>query len=283
MRNLIQRSRFSPERSLQWLLAGCSSLALNAHGQNLNSEDFDCLIEPNVSVMVGTPIQGVIDAIEVERSEFVEAGQIIATLKSGVEIAAMEQARFKAAMRSEIQARQADLELAEVNMRRTEELIEKQMVPLQERDEAVAQLEVAKMALTQARDNQRLHDHEYARARELVEQRVIRSPIAGVVTELRAFPGEFVYENPIVTIAQLNPLRVEAILPARFFGQIDEGMLATIEPEIASDTPLESAISSIDRLIDTASGTFLVRLEIANPEYRIPGGQRCTVKFYSAN
>ena len=120
------------------------------------------------------------------------------------------------------------------------------------------------------------------RAKEIVEQRVIRSPISGVVVEQRAYPGEFVYENPIVTIAQLDPLRVEAILPARFFGQIERGMLATIVPEINAKTPLSGEISSVDRLIDTASGTFSVHLELANPDHTIPSGQRCTVGFQAA-
>ena len=102
-------------------------------------------------------------------------------------------------------------------MRRIEKLVGKQMVPQQQRDEAHAQLRVAEMALKQALDNKTLYEHEFARARQIVEQRVIRSPISGVVVEQRAYPGEFVYENPVVTIAQLDPLRIEAILPARFF------------------------------------------------------------------
>lgn len=283
MQYVFHRSRVGTHWSHPWVLFACVGLALDAHGQDISLEEFDCLIEPKVTVLLGAPIQGVIDDIAVERNDFVEAGQVVATLNSRVEIAAMEQARFRATMRSEIEARKADLELAEVTMRRTEELIEKQMAPLQQRDEAIAQLEVARMALTQAEDNQKLYDHEYARAQELVEQRIIRSPISGVVTELRAFPGEFVYENPVVTIAQLDPLRVEAILPARYFGLIDNTMLAEVEPEIMTKYPLESVISSIDRLIDTASGTFLVRLELANADHSIPGGQRCTVRFRSAD
>ena len=35
----------------------------------------------------------------------------------------------------------------------------------------------------------------------------------------------------------------------------------------------------IDRVVDAASNTFGVRLEIANPEYEVPGGVRCDVRF----
>jgi hypothetical protein len=35
----------------------------------------------------------------------------------------------------------------------------------------------------------------------------------------------------------------------------------------------------VDRVIDAASGTFGVRLQLSNPGNRIPAGLRCTVRF----
>ena len=55
-----------------------------------------------MTVMVGAPTQGVIDTIEVERSDMVSAGQVLARLHSGVESAALEHARVRATMKSEI-------------------------------------------------------------------------------------------------------------------------------------------------------------------------------------
>lgn len=277
MRGRVHSGRFGAKLLCCGLL--CGVLSSKASAQDLTAGSFDCLIEPKMTVMLGSPVQGVIDTIAVERNELVQQGQVLATLKSEVETAAMEHARVRATMESEIQAREADLKLAEVNMRRTDELIERQLAPLQQRDEAVAQLQVARMALKQARDNKRLYAQEFERAQQIVEQRIIRSPISGVVVELRAYPGEFVYENPIVTVAQIDPLRVEAILPARYFGQVRAGMHAQVVPEILSDQPLSSPVLGADRLIDAASGTFGVHLELANPDHSIPGGQRCTVTF----
>ena len=257
-----------------WLISA-QALSTEAVGD----ESFDCLIEPKMTVMVGAPTQGVIDSVDVARSDLVKKGQVLAVLKSNVEKAAMEHARLRATMQSEIEAREADLKLADLNMARINELFAKQMVPHQQRDEVYAQLQVARMGLRQAQDNQMLNEQEYARAKQLVEQRIIRSPISGVVVEQRAYPGEFVYENPIVTIAQLDPLKVEAILPAHLFGQIKIGMIANIDPEIQSAQPMTGVISSVDRLIDAASGTFSVHLELANPDNSIPGGQRCEVAF----
>lgn len=245
----------------------------------LVDERFDCLIEPKMTVLIGAPSQGVLDSVEVTRSESVTEGQVVARLRSDVQQAALNQARARARMKSEIQAREADLELAELNMKRTEELFAKKMIPQQQRDEARAELEVARMALKQAQDNRTLNEHEFAQANTLVEQRIVRSPIDGVVVEQRAYPGEFVYENPIMAIAQIDPLRVEAIVPARYYGRIHAGASVHIEPELelGSVGGLDATIASVDPVIDAASGTFSVHLDLPNTEHTIPGGQRCTL------
>ena len=56
-------------------------------------------------------------------------------------------------------------------------------------------------------------------------------------------------------------------------------MTAIVEPEVNSEQPHEGVISSVDRVIDAASGTFSVHLELANSDHSIPGGQRCMLTF----
>ncbi|MFK8030205.1 MAG: efflux RND transporter periplasmic adaptor subunit [Gammaproteobacteria bacterium] len=247
--------------------------------ESVDGMDFDCLLDPKTQVMVGAPTQGIVDAVKVKRGDKVSAGDVLATLDSRLEKAELKHAQMRSQMTSDIAARQADYRLAKVTMNRLEDLYKKKLAPAQQRDEAVAALEVARMALAQARDNQQLSEQEYARAREVVAQHVIRSPISGVVVDQVAFPGEFIYENPLMIVAQVDPLKVEAILPARFFGGVDVGMSASVWPEIENGAPLEVTISSVDRIIDSASGTFTVHLEVENPDNKIPAGQRCRLAF----
>ena len=158
---------------------------------------FECLVEPMVVADVGSPVQGVIEELKADRSEFVKRGQPIALLKSDVERATLEQARARAGMESEMRARAADLELADHSMTRMNESARAAHGPAQQRDEALAQLQVARAALNEARENYRLLQHELSRAEQVLAQRTIRSsPITGVVVMHKAFPGEFVYEKP---------------------------------------------------------------------------------------
>ena len=76
----------------------------------------------------------------------------------------------------------------------------------------------------------------------------------------------------------IDPLRVEVILPSAFYGTIAEGQRAAVEPEFG-DTVHIAQVEIVDRVIDAASGTFGVRLELPNPEQAIPGGLHCQVRF----
>jgi len=238
----------------------------------------ECLLEPMVVTRVGSQVQGVIDKLLVDRSDTVQAGQPIALLKSAVESANLAQAESRARMQSEINARAADLKLARHNLKRIQELHKQKMVPEQQTEESVAQVQVASAALKQANENYDLLQLELSRAEALLEQRTIRSPIDGLVVEQSAFPGEFVYDNAVMTIAQLDPLRVEVILPGRFINQYNVGDQAIVHTELDAE-PIVAVIDVVDRLLDTRSGTFGVRLTLPNPDLKITGGQRCRVEF----
>jgi hypothetical protein len=41
----------------------------------------------------------------------------------------------------------------------------------------------------------------------------------------------------------------------------------------------KAQVKSLDRVIDAGSGTFGVRLELANPDFQIPAGLNCRVRF----
>lgn len=239
----------------------------------------DCLIEPMVVAAVGSPVQGIIDQLLVDRSDIISAGQAIALLKSDVEAASLDHAKLRASMESEIAARDADLKLATLNLNRQADMHKQGLIPQQEFDEAVARKQVANAALIQAIENIQLLQVELRRAKHLLEQRTLRSPVDGIVVEQHAFPGEFIYDNPVMTVAQVNPLRVEVVLPARLFGRYRVGDSARVIPEIGLSSELLAHVDVVDRLLDTRSGTFGIRLILDNPELEIPGGQKCQLEF----
>lgn len=239
----------------------------------------DCLIEPLVLAEVGSPTQGIVARLLVDRGASVVSGQPLLELESGIERAMVEQAAARAEMNSEVITRKADLALAELDSKRFADLHDKRLAPAQQNDEAAARLQVAQAALVHALENRQLQQLELQRSRRALARRTIRSPIDGVVVRQLVFPGELVFDNPVISVAQLSPLRVEVVLPARLFGSIRKGDTATIYPEINADVPLSAQVEVVDPLLDARSGTFGVRLVLPNDDMAIPAGQKCRVSF----
>ena len=246
-----------------------------------DANPLDCIIDPYEMVEVGSPVTGLIEKIHVERADTVEAGQVVVQLESDVEKATVALARVRARMEEDVRSREAELALGKRRQERADELFEREALSLDELDELETDAELARLDLKQARDNLELARLELHQAIEALERRTIRSPIPGVVVERMMSPGEVVDEETILTIAQLDPLRVEVILPAAMFGSIQPGTRAAVVPELREDQVQVASVTIVDRVIDSASGTFGVRLELPNPDYSIPGGLRCQVRFGS--
>jgi multidrug efflux pump subunit AcrA (membrane-fusion protein) len=127
--------------------------------------------------------------------------------------------------------------------------------------------------------NRRLADLELQRTTAEVALRTIKSPVNGVVVERFMNPGEFPKQEKILKIAQIDPLRVEVYVPVAMLGKIAVGMTAHVKPESPLIGEYAAKVMVVDRVVDAASGTFGVRLELPNHELKLPAGLKCSVRF----
>lgn len=239
----------------------------------------DGLIEPSMIVNVGSSVAGILKKVDAERGDMIKKGQVLARLHSGVEMASMELARFRFEMKAAIQEKQAQVDFSVRRQKRYEELYNKKVIPFEEMDEARTNSKLALIALEEARENIRLAELEWKRSIEVVKRMTIYSPIAGVVMERFLFPGEYVEDQPLLKLAQIHPLYVEIFAPVKLLGVIKIGMHAEVTPEEPVERVYEARVKIVDRVVDAASSTFGVRLELPNPEYELPAGLKCTVTF----
>ena len=244
-----------------------------------HSVELDGLIEPHKVVNVGAGVAGIIKKVTVDRGDFVKKGQVLATLQSGVEKAAMELARARSELIAGIELRQARLEFAKREELRADDLHSKEAVPLQEKEEAETGKLIAQAEFREAIERNQLAELELGQTREVLKRRTIRSPITGVVVERFLCPGEFVDDQPILQIAQIDPLNVEVIIPVGLLGSIKVGTGGTVKPEAPLGGVYAAEVKIVDRVVDAASGTFGVRLELPNPDYSLPAGLKCKVIF----
>ena len=74
-------------------------------------------------------------------------------------------------------------------------------------------------------------------------------------------------------------VRSEPAIPINGDVQIKVGDNATVFPEGPVGGQFNARVTVVDRLVDAASGTFGVRLEVPNPDNRLPAGLKCRVSF----
>lgn len=210
-----------------------------------------CLIEPSHMVEIGTPVDGVLEVVNVDRGDLVQPGQLLARLNTGVEVAGVEYQAAKA-------------EFGARKFGRNEDLQRKQLISNQELDEIATE--------------QRLAELELKERREQLKLRSLHSPIKGVVVDRYRSRGDLVRQEKIFRVAQLDPLHVEVVAPSTLFGRIRLEQTYEVRLPLLN-LSLPAQVSNVDRVIDAASGTFRVRLVLPNPKYELPSGMRCSITF----
>jgi RND family efflux transporter MFP subunit len=244
-------------------------------GAVLAAQPLGCLIEPQRISEVGSPVIGVIESTLVERGDRVVAGQPLATLRADVERHSVAVALSKAEASGELKAAEANAVLARQKLVRAKDLADQQFISSQALEQARAEALVADNRLGQAREQRDIFAREHELARAQLGLRTIRSPITGVVVERYLSAGERVEEKAIYRVAAVNPLRVEVVLPSSFYSAVQSGMSVTVTPDFPGAAARLARVTVVDRLIDGASNTFRMRLELPNADFSLPAGLRC--------
>lgn len=258
---------------------GCFCLLSASAAVAAQDTSLDCILEPEMTIELSSSVAGVVRAIDVDKSDRVKRGQVLATLESDVEEAVVALARMRASLNDEVEAKVIERNLARTKKERVLELYHKKSVPGLEKDEVEAQAALAELELKRARHNKKLAALELERAVADLELRSVVSPIDGVVVDRYVHPGESVKDRPLLKLAQVDPMRVEIIAYSEMFGRIRKGMQAEIVVEGPTEARHRAEVTVVDSIIDAASGTFSVRLSLPNPNNEVVGGLKCRALF----
>lgn len=238
--------------------------------------EYEGLIEPYEVVEIGAPAEGIVAKVMVDRSSKVKRGQILVELESSVERATLEKARTMATFDGEIDLQQAQLAYTKRVNQRVRQLA---VISNQEKDQVATEIMLTEHRLKKARENRILAELEVEKMRAMLARRSIISPLTGVVVDRYVSPGEYVSNQPLLRVAKIDPLRVEVIVPAQMFGRISPGMTAVIFPDLPRFGEQTATVTIVDNVIDSASNTFGIRLELPNADRQLPSGLKCLVRF----
>jgi len=233
-------------------------------------------IEPVETADVGSQVGGVVTRIAFREGQEVRAGQTLIELDPRPFRAALEQA-------SGVLARDlAQWRTARLDAERADQLRAQNLISAADHDRATAAAEALRAAV-------RTDSGTVANARLNLEFAGIRAPISGRTGSLNVHVGDLVKSatsEPLVTINRLQPVRV------RF--TVSQGQIPLVQrhraagPKVyvrqSSGDSLESVgrLAFVDNAVDPASGTLLLKGELANRDGALWPGEFVEVRLVLA-
>ena len=205
-------------------------------------------------VQVANEIAGVVESVEFESGQRVEAGDVLIRLDAETDEAALE-------------TREAEARLALQQFERFRNLIEQDAVSQSEFDEARANYEAAEA---------RVHEQQ-----ALLDKKTIRAPFSGVLGLRQVDLGQYIgVGTPIVGINMLDPIQVDFTLSERDFPRIAVGNRVEVEVAAYPGERFVGEVMALDSSVVPESRTFRVRARLDNPDLKLRPGMFANVHAY---
>jgi RND family efflux transporter MFP subunit len=227
------------------------------------------------NVVLKPQISGVLTQVLVHEGQRVTRGQLLASIDDRPLRAAENQARA-------ILARdRANLKIAELDLKRDENLLAGEAIAGQSVDQQRAMVEELKATVES--DSAAVQTAEVQRS-----YASISSPISGRVGMRRVDPGNLVQANDangLFSVVQVDPISVMFSLPQQDLPRLHPLLEDPTRAQVtafdrdAGTTLAAGHLTNVDNQIDPATGTIQLRAEFANTEGRLVSGQFVTVQL----
>lgn len=203
-------------------------------------------IEAFAEADVIAKVDGEIRKLHVEEGDLVKKDQVLATLDGD-------------RLRLELSESQARLRKMQRDFERNKELQEKGLISEGDFEKIQYDLEALEASFNLA-------------SLELNYTK-IRAPIDGVVSERYTKLGNTIKSgDPVYRVTSLDPLVAYMFVPEREFRQIAAGQPVHIEIDALPGPPILAAVTRISPIVDPATGTFKITIELRGAELRIKPG-----------
>lgn len=246
------------------LLSGCSkeSKKENAAADNSNvptvkvekvydtdvdqTQTYTATVEPYIINNISAQMSNRIRAIYVDEGMRVSKGQKLVALDA-VNTDSYE---------LQVSTAQANLSQLEADLNRATELYRIGGGTRQQMEQMQTQVTAARNQLASAR----------RALRNARENTVLTSPINGVVTARNYDPGDMTGQLPILTIGQVQPVKVVINVSETEYSRIHRGMPALMTFDTYGDREFRGTVSLIAPTVDASAKTFGVEITLPNPD-----------------
>jgi len=235
------------------------------------------------SVVIRPQVDGILTKLLVKEGQLVKTGDLLASIDDRAIRASLDQAR------AQLGESQAQLQVAQVNLKRYKELSIDDGVSKQTYDQQQALVNQLKAT---ALGNQAAIDA----AQVQLSYTQIRSPVSGRVGIRNVDEGNFLRTTDaqgLFSVTQIDPIAVEFSLPQQMLPTL-QGLIAAPHPASVdaflgadTDSPAalllgEGRLSLIDNQISASTGTIRAKAVFSNAAQTLWPGQLVTVKIQTA-
>jgi HlyD family secretion protein len=234
------------------------------------------LVRPIDRIELKSKASGEVTKLPIEVGDRVEEGALVAQLDQVEERAALAQAE------ADLVIARAELQLAEKNFKRREQLFSSNVISKEQQDETELELAVARSRLVQASTG-------LERARERMADTVITAPVAGVILQKYVERGQIIASGvsnvgggtPIADIADMRRVQVEAGIDEIDIGKIEVGQNAAIHAEAYPEQLYEGAVVRIapEARVEQNVTLFDVIVEVGNTDRNLKSLMNASVEI----
>jgi len=234
---------------------------------------FEGIAYPSKQVVLNAPVDGKLSAIFFEEGDTVRSGDLLAQMDDAEQSVVVASARLQAESRAEVRRAKFALDEAVILLERATETFQKNAASEWEvrraqlqRDQADADLQIAQDRKALAGANLKLEEARLNRLRLL-------APFDGEVIEHNAEPGATLTQtDPVLAVADLDPLEVHINLPVTVFDRLNVGSVYQLDAGDPINVTIPGKLKHVYRIIDTASETVRCIFTIDNPDAQLIAG-----------
>lgn len=213
---------------------------------------------------VASQIMGNIVEIRAHEGDHVRRGQVLAVIDDSQPRAAVDRSTAAdLAAQQQVVGADSDLTLAESTLKRYQTLFERKSVSPQEFDEVKARQQTALARRDLAKAGHAQAQAALSQARTSLDYTRIRAPFDGVVTEKKADSGALASLGmPIFTVEDVRRYRLEASVNENDLQYVKTGEQVSVVIDALDNTVLKGKVVQMVPAADTASRTFLVKIDL---------------------
>jgi RND family efflux transporter MFP subunit len=242
-------------------------------------------LQPVSEVDVVPRVPGRIIEIRPKVGDRVTQGQLLAISRSDelLERKKSVEAILEAA-RADLAQKEIQLAVAEKELERTRELLEKDLIARRDVKEAEASTDSARAQQERAQAQVAEQQAALEQTRYLLElSKLLAAPISGVVIRRLVEPGVYVgASTPVLVVASLDPLKVMFNISETERYSIREGVPAQIRVDVLPGRVFEGRVAVLHPQSETTR-TVVAEIELSNPAHVLAPGMSVEVALTESN